>query len=94
MMETDIAVGSSIRAVVDETLSSHRPRLPRAALRGAVQVLGGVLLRASNGLLELEATDMELSLRTSVPATIEGEGRSSSRRSCSATSFACCRQTR
>ena len=96
MMETDIAVGSSIRAVVDrETLSSRLSLVSRAAsARGAVQVLGGVLLRASNGLLELEATDMELSLRTSVPATIEGEGRSSSRRSCSATSFACCRQTR
>jgi DNA polymerase-3 subunit beta len=76
MMETDIAVGSSIRAVVDrETLSSRLSLVSRAASsRGAVQVLGGVLLRVSNGLLELEATDMELSLRTSVPATIEGEG--------------------
>jgi DNA polymerase-3 subunit beta len=76
MMETDIAVGSSIRAVVDrEMLSSRLSLVARAAsARGAVQVLGGVLLRASNGLLELEATDMELSLRTSIPATIEGEG--------------------
>jgi DNA polymerase-3 subunit beta len=39
-----------------------------------VQVLAGILLRASDGLLELEATDMELSLRTTVPATVEGEG--------------------
>ena len=76
MMETDIAVGSSIRAVVDrETLSNRLTLVSRAAsARGAVQVLGGVLLRASDGLLELEATDMELSLRTSVPAMIEGEG--------------------
>ena len=94
MMETDIAVGSSIRAVVGRETRSRLSLVSRAtSARGAVQVLGGVLLRASNGLLELEATDMELSLRTSVPATIEGEGRSSSRRSCSATSFACCRQT-
>ena len=45
-----------------------------ASSRGAVQVLGGILLRAQDGLLELEATDMELSLRTTVPATVEGEG--------------------
>src|SRR6185436_15242581 len=32
------------------------------------------LLRASDGLVELEATDMELSLRTTVPAEVEGEG--------------------
>jgi DNA polymerase-3 subunit beta len=37
-------------------------------------VLGGILLRASDGLVELEATDMELSLRTTVPAEVEGEG--------------------
>ena len=37
-------------------------------------MLGGILLRARDGLLELEATDMELSLRTTVPATVEGEG--------------------
>ena len=76
MMETDIAIGSGIHAVVDrEDLASRLGLVSRAASsRGAVQVLGGVLLRASNGLLELEATDMELSLRTTVPATVEGEG--------------------
>src|SRR5262245_64011641 len=76
MMETDIAVGSGIRVLVDrESFASRLAQVSRAASsRGAVQVLGGVLLRASNGLLELEATDMELSLRTTVPATVEGEG--------------------
>ena len=75
-METDIAVGSDIRVVVDrEELASRLALVSRAAsARGAVQVLGGVLLRASKGLVELEATDMELSLRTTVPATVEGEG--------------------
>jgi DNA polymerase-3 subunit beta len=76
MMETDIAVGSGIRVVVDrDAFTSRLAQISRAAsTRGAVQVLGGILLRARDGLLELEATDMELSLRTTVPATVEGEG--------------------
>ena len=76
MMETDIAVGAGIRVVVErDAFASRLAQVSRAAsARGAVQVLGGVLLRASNGLLELEATDMELSLRTTVTATVEGEG--------------------
>ena len=75
-METDIAVGSEIRVVVQrDELASRLALVSRASsTRGAVQVLGGILLRARDGLLELEATDMELSLRTTVPATVEGEG--------------------
>ena len=75
-METDIAVGSGIRVVVQrDELASRLALVARASSsRGAVQVLGGILLRAQDGLLELEATDMELSLRTTVPATVEGEG--------------------
>ncbi len=42
--------------------------------RGAVQVLSGILVDAREGRLELSATDMELSLRTSVPAEVGGEG--------------------
>jgi DNA polymerase III subunit beta len=42
--------------------------------RAAVQVLGGVLLRAADGRLELAATDMEVSLRLSVEAQVEGDG--------------------
>jgi DNA polymerase-3 subunit beta len=76
MMETDIAVGSEIRVAVDrEALAGRLAQVLRAASsRGAVQVLGGVLLRARDGLLELEATDMELSLRTTLAATVGGEG--------------------
>ena len=76
MMETDIAVGSDIRVTVSrDELASRLALVTRAASsRGAVQVLAGILLRASDGLLELEATDMELSLRTTVPATVEGAG--------------------
>jgi DNA polymerase-3 subunit beta len=42
--------------------------------RATVQVLGGVLLRASEGRMELSATDMELSLRLAVEAQVEGGG--------------------
>jgi len=42
--------------------------------RTTVQILAGILLHASGGRLELAATDMELSLRTSFDASIESEG--------------------
>jgi DNA polymerase-3 subunit beta len=76
MMETDTVVGSSIRVTVDrDELAAGLQLVSRAASsRGTVQVLAGVGIRAAEGLLELEATDMELSLRTTVPATVEGEG--------------------
>ncbi|HEY1317765.1 MAG TPA: DNA polymerase III subunit beta [Gaiella sp.] len=75
-METDIVVGSNIRVTVDrDELAAGLQLVSRAAsARGTVQVLGGVGIRATEGLLELEATDMELSLRTTVQATVEGEG--------------------
>ncbi|MFN8222756.1 MAG: DNA polymerase III subunit beta [Gaiellales bacterium] len=42
--------------------------------RGSVQVLSGVLLQAQDGLVQVAATDMELSLRTTFPAKVDGEG--------------------
>src|SRR5919199_3422261 len=42
--------------------------------RTAVQILGGILLRAENGRLMLAATDMELSLRASLDAHVENDG--------------------
>jgi DNA polymerase III subunit beta len=42
--------------------------------RTTVLVLGGILMRAENGELHLAATDMELSLRTSLEAQVDGEG--------------------
>lgn len=41
--------------------------------RGSVQVLSGVLLRPDGDRLELAATDMELSLRTTLAAKVEGD---------------------
>jgi DNA polymerase-3 subunit beta len=42
--------------------------------RTAVLVLSGVRLRAADGQLELAATDMELSLRSSVDAAVQSDG--------------------
>ncbi|TML96239.1 MAG: DNA polymerase III subunit beta [Actinobacteria bacterium] len=42
--------------------------------RASVQILSGVLLRAEGSRLHLAATDMELSLRSSVDAQIDGDG--------------------
>lgn len=43
--------------------------------RTAVQILGGILLQAEEGEVLLAATDMELSLRTSFAAQVQGEGK-------------------
>ncbi len=76
MMETDIAVGSGIKITCDrDDLAARLGTVSRVvSSRGTVQVLAGVLLRAQDGLLELAATDMELSLRTTLAARIEGDG--------------------
>jgi DNA polymerase-3 subunit beta len=82
MMETDSAVDSLATVATGLKITCEREELvtrlgvvARAlSTRGAVQVLAGVLLRPGEGELELAATDMELSLRTSLPARVEGEG--------------------
>jgi DNA polymerase-3 subunit beta len=42
--------------------------------RASVQILAGILLRATSGQLFLSATDMEISLRVSLDAQVEDEG--------------------
>jgi len=42
--------------------------------RGTVQVLSGILLAVEGGTVTLAATDMELSLRTTLDAQLEGDG--------------------
>jgi DNA polymerase III subunit beta len=42
--------------------------------RSSIQTLSGVLLRAEGGVLELQATDMEIGVRVKVDAEIEREG--------------------
>jgi DNA polymerase-3 subunit beta len=81
MMETDIAVGSGLSVTCDrDELVAKLATVSRVvSSRGSVQVLSGVLLHPVEGGLsgepglELAATDMELSLRTSLAAKVEGD---------------------
>jgi DNA polymerase III subunit beta len=75
-METDIIVGAGMKLTCTrEDLVSRLGIVSRAvSTRTTVQILAGILLRAENGELELAATDMELSLRTSLDAQIEDGG--------------------
>jgi DNA polymerase-3 subunit beta len=75
MMETDIAVGSGLKVTCDrDELVAKLATVSRVvSARGSVQVLSGVLLRPTDGALELAATDMELSLRTTLAANVEGD---------------------
>jgi DNA polymerase III subunit beta len=77
MMETEAVVAQGILKV-----TCSRDELTRAlgivsrgvSTRTTVQILAGILLQASDGKLALAATDMELSLRTSLEAQVEAEG--------------------
>jgi DNA polymerase-3 subunit beta len=75
MMETDIAVGSGLKVTCDrDELVAKLATVSRVvSTRGSVQVLSGVLLRPTDAGLELAATDMELSLRTTLTASVEGD---------------------
>ncbi len=75
MMETDIMVGTGMKLTCSrEEFVARLGVVSRAvSTRGSVQILAGVLLRATDGVLQLAATDMELSLRTSLDADVEGE---------------------
>ena len=76
MIETDTVVeaGLNLTCPRDE-LAQQLAVVGRAvSTRGAVQILSGILLRAEGGELQLAATDMELSLRSSLAADVDGEG--------------------
>src|SRR5215475_4546109 len=77
MIETETVVGSGTMKVTcsREELTQKLGIVARGiSTRTAVQILGGVLLDAGGGRLMLAATDMELSLRASIEAQVEGEG--------------------
>src|SRR5204862_6546530 len=76
MMETKTMVGTGMKVVCRrEELSQKLGIVARAvSTRASVQILSGVLLRAEGGRLHLAATDMELSLRSSLEAQVEGDG--------------------
>ncbi len=76
MIETNTMVETGIKIVCQrEELAQKLAVVARAvSTRGSVQILSGVLLRAEAGQLHLAATDMELSLRASLEAQVEGDG--------------------
>src|ERR687887_1491501 len=76
MIDSDIVVGTGLRITVPkDELASRLALVARGvSTRTAVLVLGGIRLRAEAGRLNLAATDMELSLRASLDANVEGEG--------------------
>src|SRR6266487_961498 len=73
---TMVGTGTGMKVVCSrEDLAQRLGIVARAvSTRASVQILSGVLLRAENGRLHLAATDMELSLRSSLDAQVEGEG--------------------
>jgi DNA polymerase III subunit beta len=76
MIESDIAVGAGLRITcMKDDLVQGLSLVGRAvSTRTAIQILSGILIEARGEDLRLAATDMELSLRASVPARVEGDG--------------------
>src|SRR6266550_291000 len=76
MIESKTIVGTGMKVVTQrDELAQKLGVVARAvSTRASVQILSGVLLRAEGGRLHLAATDMELSLRSSLEAQVEGEG--------------------
>jgi DNA polymerase III subunit beta len=73
--ETVVSSGTMKVACSREELTQKLGVVSRGvSTRTAVQILGGILLNAEGGRLTLAATDMELSLRASLEAQVEGEG--------------------
>src|SRR5436190_2767811 len=76
MIETDIVVGSGLRITCskDDLVQALGVVSRAVSTRTSVQILSGILLEAQGSELRLAATDMELSLRASLPAQLEGDG--------------------
>ena len=73
--EAETAVGDLRVTVSRDELAQKLGIVARGvSSRTAVQILSGILLRSEGGQLHLAATDMELSLRASLPANVESEG--------------------
>src|SRR4051812_7293660 len=75
-IESDVVLASELRLTCprDELVQKLAIVARGVSTRTAVQILSGILLRAEGGRLHLAATDMELSLRASLEANVEGEG--------------------
>src|SRR5690349_22684085 len=76
MIETEVIVGSGLRITVpkDELVAALGVVSRAVSTRTSVQILSGILLEGQGAELRLAATDMELSLRATLSAQIEGDG--------------------
>src|SRR4051794_31147294 len=76
MMETDVMIGTGMKLTCsrDELVSKLGIVSRAVSTRSSVQILAGILLRTEGGVLQLAATDMELSLRAAIEAQVESEG--------------------
>ncbi len=76
MIETDIVVGAELRITCskDELVRALGVVSRAVSTRTSVQILSGILLEAAGEELRLAATDMELSLRTTLAAQVQGDG--------------------
>src|SRR5919205_1998805 len=73
---TMVGTGTGMKVVCSRDELAQRLGIVVRAVstRSSVQILSGVLLRAEAGELHVAATDMELSLRSSLEAQVEDEG--------------------
>jgi DNA polymerase-3 subunit beta len=76
MIETEVVVGTglTITCSKDDLVQGLGVVSRAVSTRTSVQILSGILLEASGSELRLAATDMELSLRATVAAQVEGDG--------------------
>ena len=76
-MDIETAVDTGVKITCERDELVRRLAIVSRALstRTTVQVLAGILLEAEGDRLTLAATDMELSLRSSLDAQVEAEGR-------------------
>jgi DNA polymerase-3 subunit beta len=76
MIDTDIVAGVGLRITCSKDELAQALGVVSRALssRTSVQILSGILLEARSGELRLAATDMEVSLRATIGAQVEGDG--------------------
>jgi DNA polymerase-3 subunit beta len=76
MIDSEILTATALKVSVSRDQLAEKLGLVARGVstRTAVLVLGGIQLRAGNGRLDLAATDMEVSLRSSLDAEVQGDG--------------------
>ncbi len=76
MIDSEPVTLGVLKATVQRELLADRVSVVSRALssRASVLVLSGILLRTTDTGIELSATDMEVSLRANLEATVSGEG--------------------